>query len=466
VNPRGRAERHALALASSVAALAVVTGLVYALRPVAPDVTLGALYVFAVVPVALAFGLSYAVPVSVTSMLTFNFLFLPPLHSFTLRDSENWTVLAVYLVTAVAVSQLAASARRRAAEAERRERQAALLAAVATELLEAGDVQRRLREIGSRAAEALGARRGSIELGSVRRPGPDESAHELRAGDRRVGTLFLEAGAHPEEGLAERLLPGLASLLAVAEDRERLARRALEAETLRRADAIKTAILRAVSHDLRSPLTAIRAAGEGLESEALDLSAEDRAGLLDTIRTEARRLDRLVANLLDLSRLEVGAADPRPELRTVDDLVAGALDGLGAEGNRVVCTLPPDAPLVRVDPTQIERVLVNLLENALKFSPPETRVKVDVEPVNGEIVIRVRDFGPGLAPGEAERVFEPFLPGRRPGARAGTGLGLAIAQGFAQANGCRVWSEAARGGGTVFCLAIPGARERAFAPAP
>jgi two-component system, OmpR family, sensor histidine kinase KdpD len=463
VKRTGLVTRHGAAILTSAAAVAAVTGLIYALRPVAPDVTLGALYVFAVVPVALAFGLVYAVPVSVASMLLFNFLFLAPVHSFSLRDSENWTALAVYLVTAVAVSHLASSARRRAAEAERRERQATLLAGVATDLLEAGDVQGRLRGIAARTAEALGARRATIELDSVRRAGPGETAHELKAGNRRVGTIFLQEG-EPEEGLAERLLPGLASLLAVAEDRERLARRALEAETLRRADAIKTAILRAVSHDLRSPLTAIRAAGEGLESGALDLTAEDRAALLETIRTEARRLDRLVANLLDLSRLEAGAADPRPELRTVDDLVAGALDGLGAEGDRVDYALPPDAPLVRVDPAQIERVLVNLLENALKFSPPETRVEVGVEPGETEAVIRVRDFGPGLAPAEAERLFEPFLPGRKPGARAGTGLGLAIAHGFAQANGCRVWAEAADGGGTAFCLAVPSAPQRRLVP--
>jgi two-component system sensor histidine kinase KdpD len=454
-----------LALASSAGALVVATGLVYALRPVAPDVTLGALYVFAVVPVALAFGLVYAVPVSVASMLIFNFLFLAPLYSFTLRDSENWTALAVYLVTAVAVSHLAASARRRAAEAERRARQATLLAAVATELLEGSEVRGRLRSIAARAADALGARRASIELGSVRRPGPGESAHELRAGERRVGTIFLDADAATADRAAEGLLSGLASLLAVAEDRERLGLRAVEAETLRRADAIKTAILRAVSHDLRSPLTAIRAAGEGLGSGALELTDSDRADLLDTIRTEARRLDRLVANLLDLSRLEAGAAEPRPELRTVDDLVAGALDGLGPEGDRIVCRLPPEAPLVQVDPAQIERVLVNLLENALKFSPPETLVEVDVDPAGEEVVVRVRDFGPGLGPGEAERVFEPFLPGRRPGARAGTGLGLAIAQGFAQANGCRVWAEPAPGGGTVFCVALRRAGKRALAPA-
>ena len=130
--------------------------------------------------------------------------------------------------------------------------------------------------------------------------------------------------------VAETLLPGLASLLAVAIDRERLGRRAVEAETLRRSDAIKTAILRSVSHDLRSPLTAIRTATEGLENAALDLTEADRAALLATIDVEAKRLDRLVANLLDLSRLELGAAEPKPELWTIEGLVGQALSELGA----------------------------------------------------------------------------------------------------------------------------------------
>ena len=173
---------------------------------------------------------------------------------------------------------------------------------------------------------------------------------------------------------------------------------AAEADALRRSDAAKTAILRAVSHDLRSPLTAILAAGEGLESRALELDDEDRAALLETIRTEAHRLDRLVANLLDLSRLEAGSADPRPELRTVDDLVAAALDGLGTEADRVTCILPEDTPLVRVDPAQIERALVNLVENALKFSPPGTPVEISVATADGDVVLRVRDRGPGLDP--------------------------------------------------------------------
>src|SRR5439155_8084057 len=171
----------------------------------------------------------------------------------------------------------------------------------------------------------------------------------------------------------------------------------------------KTAILRSVSHDLRSPLTAIRAAGEGLDNASLELDDADRADLLATIRAATRRLDRLVANLLDLARLEADAAKPRPELWTVDELIARALDAIGPDADRVVVlsTDPEPAP-IRVDARQIERVLVNLLENALKFSPEGAEVEVTTAEADGDVVVRVTDAGPGLTASELERVFEPF----------------------------------------------------------
>ncbi|TMK27009.1 MAG: DUF4118 domain-containing protein, partial [Actinobacteria bacterium] len=259
---------HVAALLSSAALVAVVTGAIFGLRSFAPALSLGVLYLFAVLPVALVFGTPYAVLVSVASMLAFNFFFLPPYHTLALRDSENWVALAVYLVTAVVVGELAARSRRRAAYAQQREREAAFLAEVSAALLEAEG------------------------------PESGEAAADLRAGRRHVGRLFFDAGDEPDREVLERIVSPLASLLGVALDRERLARTAVEAEALRRSDAIKTAVLRSVSHDLRSPLTAIRAAAEGLERADLDLDARDRAELVDAIRAEAARLERVVTNLI------------------------------------------------------------------------------------------------------------------------------------------------------------------------
>jgi two-component system sensor histidine kinase KdpD len=445
-----RLTRHVAALLASAAAVALVTGAIAVLDAFAPVLSLGVLYVFAVLPVAILFGLAYALLVSVASMLAFNWFFLEPTHTFRLTDGENWIALAVYLVTAFVVSALAARSRAREAEAERRALEASLLAGVAGSLLESEHVQNELRGISERVAEALGVQRARIELDSVRRPEPGETALELRAGERSVGRLFVVSEPDPEA--ATRVATSLASLLAVALDRERLGRRAVEAEALRRSDAIKTAILRAVSHDLRSPLTAIRTATDGLESTDLELSEPDRAALLATIDAETRRLDRLVANLLDLSRLELGVAEPKPELWTVESLVGQALNELGARAERVDVELAADLEPIEVDGVQIEHVLVNLIDNALKFSP-DAPVELVGEQLNGEAVVRVVDHGPGLSDGELQRIFEPFEQGRVPS--RGSGLGLAIAKGFAQANGARLEARSAPEGGASFVLSLP-----------
>jgi K+-sensing histidine kinase KdpD len=338
---------------SSIGAVVLVTGAVYALRPVAPVLSLGVLYLFAVLPVAALWGLPYAAAVSVVSMLAFNFLFLAPTHTFRLADSENWVALAVYLVTAVSVSELAARARRRAAEAER------------------------------------------------------------------------------------------------------LAREASEAAALRRSDAAKTAVLRSVSHDLRSPITAIMTASDLLESSDAELSGEDREELHAAIRLQVRRLDRFVSHMLDLSRLEAGAARPARELWTVDSLIAAALEAVGPENERIDALLPADSPPVRVDAAQLEHVLVNLLENALKFSSPADRVELRADAVDGEVLVRVSDHGPGVPVEERERIFEAFARGSDAHTGSGTGLGLAIAKGFTQLNGGRLWIEGEPGSGTTFVVSLP-----------
>ena len=435
-----------IAAAGTTAAVATTTGAVFALKPFAPVLSLGSLYVLPVLVVAVAWGLGYALPASVASLLAFNWFFLPPEHTFRLHETENWFALAVYLVTSVVVSSLAAASRRRTAEAEQREREASLLADISTALLEGGDVQERLRPLSPKLAEVLDVPRARVEVESLRHGEGDERATRLAAGGRTVGTLFTSG--EPRPGVLERVVPGVASLLAVAAERERLARHALEAETLRRSDSLKTAILRAVSHDLRTPLTSIRASVEGLLSPSLELTDDDRTELLRTIEAEAFRLQRLVANLLDLSRLEADAVEPRPELWTIDGLIARSLAAVQGS-DRVHTAGADEAPPVRVDGAQIERVLVNVLENALSFSSQD--VRIDIHTAKSDVLVRISDDGPGIGEDDLERVFEPFEGDR-------TGLGLAIARGFAQANGGRLWAERTPAGGATFVLALPAAR--------
>ena len=444
-------KRLAVGLLASTLAVAVVTAAIELLKPYVPVLSLGVLYVFAVLPIAVAYGLALALVVSVASMLAFNWFHLPPVHTFTLADSENWFALAVYLATAVVVSELAARARRRATAAEQRERESALLAELATELLRGRAVDDELGGIGARAADVLGVDSAQIELGPTRRPPAASAPLPLEVGDRSVGTLYVPAGSDSNLAVRRRFLPALAALLAVAAERDKLQRDALEAEALRRTDLVKTALLRAVSHDLRSPLTAVRTAIGALRNRGLQLTDADRDELLETIDLDSARLQRLVGDLLDLSRLEAGSIPVEHEVWSLDDLARDAVDSLAAR-SRVEVT--GEAPLVDVDGTQIQRVLANLIENALKFSPPDTPVTVRLTATRKEAIVRVIDHGQGLAEPELERVFEPFY--RRNGdAQSGAGLGLAIARGFAAANGGRLWAESKPGQGATFALALP-----------
>ena len=430
----------------SIAAVAAVTGLIAVLKPYVSVLSLGGLYVFAVLPVAIGWGIAYALPVAVASMLVFEFLFLPPLYSFAIADSRSWLALSIYVVTAVVVSELAARSRRRAGEAE-------LLARVATSLLVHGEVSGQLDSIAAEAARTLEVERVRIALGEEVEPEEDEVAQDLVVGGRRAGRILVERARRPLAPVRRGVLSALASLVSVALEHERLAEEAYQAEAFRRSDAVKTAIIQAVSHDLRTPLATIETALGSLRDPGLALGEADRVVLLDAISDEHARLKRLVENLLDLSRLQAGAAVPAPELWTIDQLIADALDEVeGAE--RVQAVVPDDLPLVRVDAAQMQRVLVNLLENALKFSSSATPVQLRASRGPTAVAIRITNAGAGIARRDLARIFEPFqrAAGERP---RGAGLGLAIAKGFTEANGGRIWAESVPNQGTSFVISLP-----------
>jgi two-component system sensor histidine kinase KdpD len=333
----------------------------------------------------------------------------------------------------------------------------------------------RLPEIAALIARLLGVGRAQVHLAGLPHPDGDWQVYELSAGARVVGRLYVEAGAGLDVEITSRVSAMLASLLATAIDREQLAREAreiearrrseaIEAEALRRSDAAKTAVLRAVSHDLRSPITAIIAASEILGERQSALSAADRDELVESIRFQGQRLHRLVSNLLELSRLEAGVAEPERELWTIDGLIARALEVVGPQNERVDVVLPANSPPVEVNSAQLERALVNLVENALKFSASTERILIRAEVIGEEIVVRVVG-GPGIPAYEHERIFEPFVRGVSGDTERGSGLGLAIARGFVNVNGGRLWVETAAGDGAVFALALPTVGAHATLPA-
>ena len=436
---------------ASAGVVVLVCAVVELLKPHVPVLSLGALYVLAVLPVAILWGTALAAVVSVASMLAFNWFFLPPAHSFHLRESQNWLALAVYLVIAFVVSALAARARTRRDDAEQRSAEAHALAEVALDLLRGKTLDEEQGRVAALAAAVLGVGGARLELGE-QPPRAGEQALPVQAGLRNVATLLVDSEAPLDEHVRRRFLPSLAALLAVGTERSRLQAEALEAEALRRSDALKTALLRAVSHDLRSPLTAILASADALASPGLALGADDRLELATAIRGEANRLDKVVEQLLDVSRLEAGVVEPHRELWHVDELVGRALAGLGEEARRVHAEIGPDTPLVEVDAAHLERVLANLIDNALHYSPPGSRVTVRAEPGATELRLHVVDSGPGLPAEERDALFEPFRRGSA--GRRGSGLGLAIARGFAEANGGRLWAQDDPAGGHLV-LALP-----------
>ena len=446
-------------LAVAVLAVAATTGLIYPLKEIVPAVSTGVVYLLAVLLVATWFGLWVGLGTAVASALAFNWFHIPPTGRFTINEPQNWVALLVFLVTAAIASTLAELARARAHEADLRRREADLAAELARLLLGGSDVRDALAPAAQRLAAALDLGGATIALddgGPGAAPAADPLALPLHAGDgRAIATLRLASA--PREAtrarLVERVAPGLGAILGVALEREAIEQDAVETRALRRSDEIKTALLRAVSHDLRSPLTAIAAAGEALASPRL--TAAEREELAASVGGEADRLSRLVDKLLDLSRLQGGQADPRREWCSVEEVLRVAIAETPHPAGFSV-GIDRDLPLVRADAVQLERAFANLLENAARYGgdhPVAVRARV----VGHRMLIRIVDRGPGIPGRELERVFEPFYRGRdRAGdGHVGSGLGLAVVRGFVEANGGRVWAESLPGQGTTFVVELP-----------
>ncbi|HTR73786.1 MAG TPA: ATP-binding protein [Solirubrobacterales bacterium] len=268
------------------------------------------------------------------------------------------------------------------------------------------------------------------------------------------GTLaeLARARAAESERRREEADRALEEAAALAAERDRMREEAIEAEALRRSDELKTSLLRSVSHDLRTPLTAIIAAGAALDSPSV--TAAERHELSDAVVDEGRRLSRLVENLIDVSRLESGPVEPHREAVDLVDLLDAARESIGPDGERVRLALDDDLPALSADPAQLERAFANLFENAVVHGEDQT-VLVRSRLVGPRLVVRVVDRGPGIPENLRERIFEPFY--RAPGAAsgAGSGLGLAIARGFIEANGGEVEVESLPGQGSSFVVTFP-----------
>jgi len=438
----------------AVALVAICTGLVYPLKHLTAVTSLGVVYLLGVVIVSAFWGFWLGVATSFLSAAAFNFFHLPPVGRFTIADSRNWVALAAFFVAALATSTVSDRARVRAAEAERRRAEADLTVEIAQLLLARAGVGEALALIGRRLALVFDLPWATIALGESDAD-PRRLAIPLSAGERRLGTLVVPAGAPGRllSQLRERVVPALAAMLGMALDRERLVSEAVQTEGLRRSEAVKTAVLRAVSHDLRSPVTAMIAAGSAVRTPDLTQSERDELGRL--VVDEGARLARLIDDLLDLSKLEAHTAAPRLTECSVEEVIDAALASQPQDAAFDV-RIAPDIQAVHADFTQVERALANLMENATRYSNGEP-VIIRARPVGDRAVIRVIDRGPGIAPADQDRIFEPFYRGDSSAAdpHPGSGLGLAIAKGFVEAGGGRIWVESSLGSGSTFVVELP-----------
>jgi two-component system, OmpR family, sensor histidine kinase KdpD len=452
------AERPPL-IAAALAALtsvALATAVIYPLKTVAPVASLSVVYLPAVLLVSSVWGLVPGLLTSVLSGAAFNFFHLPPVGQFTIANSRNWVALAAFITVALVSSAISEIARTRSAEAEQRRGEADLAAALARELLAGTDTNRALAMTAHRIASSLGLASAAVELGAVQGDARRQ-AIPLHDTDGEVRATLLLPRALPDDTAARlqtRIVPALEALVAIALRRDEIQAEQVETEALRRSDEVKTALLRTVSHDLRTPLTAIVAAGHALTSPSLTPS--DRTELADAVVSEGERLASLVEKLLDLSRLQAGGTQPNREWVSLEDVVLAARDSLALQNAQIRISMPVEMPPVRADAAQLERAFANLMENACRYAG-QGPVSVNARSKDGRVIVSVVDQGPGIPEAELQRIFEPFYRGSKAdGARwSGSGLGLAIARGFVEAGGGTLTAESLPGQGTTFSVTLP-----------
>jgi len=412
------------------------------------------IYLVAVVTITVVGGFWPAVLAAVAASLLLNWYFTEPLHTFTIAEPRNLLALLLFVTVAVAVSSMVHLAARRAVQAAAAREEAASLLELAQTVLGGADspaavLDHLTRTHGGQAelTERVGGTWVRIAASNV--------AASLDAATRidiRDDLTLLISGQAPSATPA--LIAGYAAQAAVALDRERLRTQAAQAEALAEGNRMRTALLAAVSHDLRTPLASIKASVSSLRQTDVSWSPEDEADFLATIEQNADRLDALIGNLLDMSRLHTGSLQPFLRPTAVDEVAPVAIGGLD-DSLRLEMAVPDGFPLVLADPGLLERVLANLFSNALRYSPAGRPPELHASLSGGTVCLEVVDHGPGVPDEQKERIFEPF---ERAGDRhPGVGLGLTVARGFAEAMGGQISAVDTPGGGLTIRVVLPAA---------
>ncbi|MFF0359289.1 sensor histidine kinase [Streptomyces fungicidicus] len=428
------------------------------------------LFLALTVAAALLGGLWPALASAAAGSLLLNYFYTPPLHTWTISDPKNIVAIVIFVAVGAAVASVVDLAARRTHQAARLRAESEILSFLAGNVLrgETGleDLLERVRETFGMESAALLERAGDVEPWTCAgRAGrghpverPEDADVEVPVGDHMA--LALNGRVPPAED--RRVLAAFAAQAAVVLDRRRLREQADRALALAEGNRIRTALLAAVSHDLRTPLAGIKAAVSSLRSEDVEWSPEDRAELLEGIEDGADRLDHLVGNLLDMSRLHTGTVTPLIREIDLDEVVPMAVGGV-PEGS-VALDIPEALPMVAVDPGLLERAMANVIENAVKYSPDGLPVLVAASALADRVEVRVVDRGPGVPDEAKDRIFEPFQRHGDAPRGAGVGLGLAVARGFAEAMGGILNAEDTPGGGLTMALTLRAAGARPQTP--
>jgi len=490
---------HYLATAVVVAVCAGLGALGYVIHDHPAETNLGMIFLLGVAVVAVWFGRGPAIFASVTSVLAFDFFFVPPYYSFTVNDAQYFLTFAVMLVIGLLISALTFRSRERLTASQVQERRTAALYRLTKQLSEIAGVEFLVRTAGQQLTEIFA---GEVVLFTreanepvALRFGQETSVaaqpinaivaqwvteHDQMAGtgtdtlpnatalfvplvgsQRTVGALGVRP-TDPQQLLdpeQRRLLETCASLIALSIERDQSVLQAHEAQLQVQAEQLRSSLLSSVSHDLRTPLAAIAGASTSLLETLPAQATEGRRELLQTILDESRRLERLVDNLLDMTRLEAGRVSLNKQWHVLEEIVGSALTRLRRELDRhsVHVDIPADLPLVLVDGVLMEQVFFNLLDNAARYTPPGSRIEIAGRATGKVVEIQIADTGPGLPPGSESRVFEKFFRGetRTVDGRRGAGLGLAICQAIVRSHGGKITAQNRPAAGAEFVVALP-----------
>ena len=444
--------------------------------------TIVLVFLLGVLGISATWGLRQAVFMSVIATLALNYYFLPPIGTFTIADPQNWIALFAFLVTALAVSQLSERARRGARSAIERRQELERLYAFSQLLLSSDNPAELLNMIPRYIVDSFGIRSAAISLSSrndIYRSGPAidgleardlqmvcvrgeprfDSAHQMAFMPLRMGTRVVGGMGVSGSMLSRQTLEAISSLVAISIERAGAVEKLSRAEAARESEQLRSVLLDSVTHEFRSPLTAIKASVTSLLGSSSH-SPEEQKELLTIVNEESDRLNRLIGEAAEMAQLDANKVEFRFASAPVGPVVEEALDELKQllVHHPVEVRIPAGLPNARMDPAHIREVLVHLLENAAKYSPAQAPVRITAEAKDGEqiLTINIADRGPGIDDFEQSLVFEKFYRGRNQRVQVhGTGMGLAICKAIVEAHGGRLGVTSQLGHGSVFYFSLP-----------